>query len=107
MVKVQKVQRPLDGVLGNFGKHSGVVVKTSDGGKYLVHKGKGYGLSGQTVVTDAKHMSNAWSKSKEEKNVNGKSVGDFVKTGGKDYNLFTNNCNHASDRMDNLGKRRC
>ena len=87
--------------------HSGVVVTTSDGKKFLVHKGKGYGKSDQTVLTDAKHMSNAWSNSGSGKSVNGKNVGDFVKAGGKDYNIVTDNCHHASGRMDNLGKRRC
>ena len=84
-----------------------MVVTTSDGKKYLVHKGSGYGKSSQTVVTDAKHMSNRWKTSGEGKSVNGKNVGDFVKTGGKNYNFITNNCHHASSRMDNLGKRRC
>ena len=109
MVNVQKVERPLKGPLGLIPigpiKHSGVVVTTSDGKKYLVHKGDGYGKSSQTVVTDAKHMSNAWSNSGEGKRVNGKSVGDFVKAGGKNYDLRKDNCHDASGRMYNLGKR--
>ena len=84
-----------------------MVVTTKDGGKFLVHKGKGYGSSGQTVVTDAKHMSNRWSNIGNGKSVKGKSVGDFVKAGGKKYNFLFNNCHHARDRMDKLGKRRC
>ena len=35
-------------------------VTTAGGERYLVHNGKGYGKSGQTVVVDAKHMSNNW-----------------------------------------------
>ena len=96
----------MSGFLGKIGfKHSGVVVTTKDGDKHLVHKGKGYGLSSQTVVTHSKHMSKAWNKKGNAKSVNGKTIGDFVKAGGKNYNLFTNNCHHASKRMHNLGKR--
>ena len=86
-------------------KHSGVVVTTNDGKKYLVHKGSGYGKSSQTVVTDVKHMSSAWSNMDNGKSVKGKSVGDFVKTGGKGYNVFTDNCHHARKKMHSLGKR--
>ena len=66
-----------------------------------------YGKSSQTVVTDAKHMGKGWRNLGNRKSVNGKSVGDFVKAGGKNYNVVTNNCHDASRRMDNLGKRRC
>ena len=52
VVKVQPVHRPLDGLSWKLGplKHSGVIVTTKDGKKYLVHKGKGYGKSSQTVI---------------------------------------------------------
>ena len=84
---------------------SGVIVTTNDGKKDLVHKGSGYGKSSQTVVTDARHMSNAWRNMDNAKSVNGKSVGDFVKAGGKNYNLLLNNCHHARKKMHSLGKR--
>ena len=37
-------------------------VKTESGGEYLIHKGEEFGTKrgGQTVVVDAKHMSNNW-----------------------------------------------
>lgn len=37
-------------------------VETESGGRYLIHKGPGFGTStgGQTVVVDAKHMSDKW-----------------------------------------------
>ena len=52
-------------------------------------------------------MGKGWRNLGNRKSVNGKSVGDFVKAGGKNYNVVTNNCHDASRRMDNLGKRRC
>ena len=35
-------------------------VTLHDGSKCLVHKGDGYGLTSQTVVVDARHMSAEW-----------------------------------------------
>ena len=35
-------------------------VTLDDGSKWLVHKGSNYGVSSQTVVTSAGHMSSAW-----------------------------------------------
>lgn len=35
-------------------------VTLEDGTKWLVHKGDGYGISSQTVVVDARHMSSKW-----------------------------------------------
>ena len=84
-----------------------MIVTTKDGGKYLVHKGSGYGKSSQTVVVNVKHMSKAWSKMGKAKSVYGKNVGDFVKAGGKNYNVFTDNCHSATDRNTKLGKRNC
>lgn len=40
--------------------HAGVRVTTAGGEQYLVHKGADYGKSSQTVVVDAKHMSDNW-----------------------------------------------
>ena len=104
---VRPVQRPMNGFLGKIGfKHSGVVVTTKGGKDYLVHKGKGYGSSSQTVVVDAKHMSNRWSNIGNGKTVNGKTIGDFVTAGGTNYDPLFNNCHHARNRMDKLGKRK-
>jgi len=38
-------------------------VTLEDGTKWLVHKGDGYGISTQTVVVDARHMSRNWKAS--------------------------------------------
>ncbi len=35
-------------------------VTTESGNQWLIHKGDGYGKSSQTVVVDAKHMSDDW-----------------------------------------------
>ena len=92
----------MSGLAGKVGiKHSGVVVTTKDGKRHLVHKGKGYGESGQTVVVDAKHMSKKW-KVTDSQSVSGAKVGDYVKKGGKDYNLATDNCHDASKRMKDI-----
>lgn len=52
------------------------------------------------MVTDARHMSDNWSVS-ETKQVNNARVADYVKAGGTDYNMLTDNCIHATDRMYN------
>ncbi|XP_046854485.1 uncharacterized protein LOC124447557 [Xenia sp. Carnegie-2017] len=130
VVSVQRVERPLAGL--NNGKigvigvkianklgiktsasgykdratHSGVVVRTSDGKRYLVHKGDGYGKSSQTVVVDAKHMSNKWKNVGSSKSGNGKNVGSFVKTGGPNYNVKGDNCHNAGDRMMKNGRKK-
>ncbi|XP_059502295.1 uncharacterized protein LOC132209607 [Stegostoma tigrinum] len=73
-------------------------VARDDGRQWLIHKGRGYGISSDTVVTDAAHMSDRW-KVTDERAVEGRTVGDFVETGGQNYDLLTDNCHHASSRM--------
>ncbi|KAK3529136.1 hypothetical protein QTP70_016770 [Hemibagrus guttatus] len=95
----ERLTRPLKG----FGFQAGIVndfrVTLGDGTKWLVHKGNAFGISSQTVVVDAKHMSNSW-KIKEAKNFGGsKTVSDFVKAGGTSYNLLFDNCHNAANRM--------
>ncbi|XP_054869435.1 uncharacterized protein LOC129349622 [Amphiprion ocellaris] len=97
----ERVVRPLDSSSKRFGKvsHSGVRVTLADNSQYLVHKGDGYGKSSQTVVTDAQHMKSDW-KVTSARNFQGtKTVSDFVKTGHSKYNMFTDNCHQASNRM--------
>ena len=99
-----------------------------DGSQWLIHKGGGYGISSDTVVVDARHMSSDWTVSLhvnvhvssqdegsdasdllflssqvvKEGNFQGrKSVTDFVATGGSDYNFLFDNCHRASIRMMN------
>lgn len=103
---VEHVTRPLEGWLGWLVKdpHSGVVVTTENGDRWLVHKGKGYGDSTRTVVTNAKHMSGVWKSGGSQPAQSGTKVADYVKAGGQNYNAAFNNCNHASKRMMNVGK---
>uniref|UniRef100_A0A671QWK9 Lipocalin/cytosolic fatty-acid binding domain-containing protein n=1 Tax=Sinocyclocheilus anshuiensis TaxID=1608454 RepID=A0A671QWK9_9TELE len=99
--KAERMTRPLEGMTFQVGKlsHSGVRVTLEDDTKWLVHKGDGYGISSQTVVVAARHMSNNW-KIVETKNFRGsKTVSDFVKAGGTDYKLLFDNCHDAADRM--------
>lgn len=72
------------------------------GNQFLVHKGSGYGVPSETVVTNAKHMSNNWN-TVGSKDVSGVKVADYVKAGGKDYNLASNNCHDARKRGMELG----
>ncbi|KAG7469778.1 hypothetical protein MATL_G00132420 [Megalops atlanticus] len=99
--EADRMKRPLDGMPFAIGalSHSGVRVTLADGTKWLVHKGKDYGISSQTVVVDARHMSSNW-KIIETKNFRGtKTVSDFVKAGGTDYSLIFDNCHDGSGRM--------
>ncbi|KAL2090494.1 hypothetical protein ACEWY4_012757 [Coilia grayii] len=96
-----RMTRPLSGMSVQIGllSHSGVRVTLEDGSKWLVHKGDAYGISSQTVVVDARHMSSKW-KIIETKNFGGsKTVSDFVKAGGTDYSLIFDNCHDAAGRM--------
>jgi len=108
VTKVEHVDRPMDSSGGSakvpFVHHHGTVVTTGSGDRYLVHKGHDYGKSSQTVVTDARHMSDKW-KTTETRSVEGHNVSDFVKAGGPNYNLFKDNCIHGANRMTGLGKR--
>ncbi|KAM9489331.1 uncharacterized protein Hap1MRO34_006044 [Clarias gariepinus] len=99
--QADRLTRPLEGMSIQVGvlSHSGVRVTLADGTKWLVHKGDGFGISSQTVVVDARHMSNNW-KVRETKNFRGsKTVADFVKAGGTDYRLLFDNCHDAAGRM--------
>ncbi len=42
---------------------SALRITLEDGTKWLVHKGDGYGISSQTVVVAARHMSSNWKAS--------------------------------------------
>ncbi|KAI0213583.1 hypothetical protein LSAT2_001390 [Lamellibrachia satsuma] len=98
--RVTHVERPLTGLSTMVGpiRHSGVVVETQDGRRMLIHKGKDYGRSSQTVVTDARHMSSNW-RPVQSRPVSGSSVGDFVRAGGRDYSTIGDNCHNGRCRM--------
>ena len=98
ITKAEHVSRPLSSGSGMGVTHSGVKVTTESGGSYLIHKGDGYGKSSETVVVDAKHMSDKWTTGAVNPNPSG-TVGDLVKTGGANYGLLSDNCHHASGRM--------
>lgn len=63
--------------------------------------------SGQTVVTNASHMSGAWKSGGSQPTQSGTRVADYVKAGGESYNTLFNNCHDGSKRMmdEAKGKR--
>ena len=63
-----------------------------------------FSLLGQTVVTNAKHMSGAWSSGGAQPAQPGTRVADYVKAGGSNYNTAFDNCHDGSKRMMNVGK---
>ncbi|XP_036931745.1 uncharacterized protein LOC119006780 [Acanthopagrus latus] len=99
--KAERMKRPLEGtgfVAGPI-SHSGVRVTLANGSRWLIHKGGGYGVSSDTVVVNARHMSRDWRVVKEGNFLGRKTVADFVATGGSDYNFLFDNCHWASIRM--------
>ncbi|KAG8010911.1 hypothetical protein GBF38_013735 [Nibea albiflora] len=101
--KAERMKRPLGSSSFMIGpiSHSGVRVTLADGSRWLIHKGNNYGVSSQTVVTSARHMSSDWRVVKVGDFQGRKTVGDFVATGGSDYDLLFDNCHWASIRMMN------
>ncbi|KAM6995363.1 uncharacterized protein LKV04_007595 [Tautogolabrus adspersus] len=99
--KAERMKRPLDGtsvVIGPL-SHSGVRVTLADGTQWLIHKGGNFGISSETVVTDARHMSPDWRVVKTKDFQGRKTVSDFVAAGGSDYNVIFDNCHLGSRRM--------
>ncbi|XP_019619841.1 PREDICTED: uncharacterized protein LOC109466550 [Branchiostoma belcheri] len=108
VVHAEQLKRPLGNsttMVGPF-YHTGARVTLEDGSKYLVHKGDGYGVSSQTVVTDAKHMGDRWVPVGRGHDVKGSTVSDFVKAGGKNYSYGSDNCQHGAGRMMDLSEGR-
>lgn len=99
VVKAERMERPLQGWIGRTGlPHAGVRVTTEDGELWLVHKTKDQGAS-DTVVTDARHMSSAWSVVEWKNTSRQRTVGDYVAAGGTRYSLLFDNCWSAARRM--------
>lgn len=97
----ERMQRPLDGMDTSLGilSHTGVRVTLRDGSQWLVHKGNNFGISSNTVVTNARHMSSKW-RTLSSRNFHGsRTVSDFVGAGGPNYNLLLDNCHLGSGRM--------
>ncbi|XP_042083937.1 uncharacterized protein LOC121815770 [Haplochromis burtoni] len=100
--KAEWMVRPFGSSSSTFGplSHTGVRVTLADGAQWLIHKGQDYGISSDTVVTSARHMSSAWKPVFHlSRQFNGrKKVADFVKRGGETYNALFN-CHVASITM--------
>uniref|UniRef100_A0A3B5MZY1 LRAT domain-containing protein n=1 Tax=Xiphophorus couchianus TaxID=32473 RepID=A0A3B5MZY1_9TELE len=101
----EAMRRPLENFPFRLGyiSHCGVRVTLADGSRWLIHKGGGYGISSQTVATDAGHMSSNWEvSSKHTKHLRGtKTVSDLVGAGGPNYRLFGDNCHNACTNIMN------
>ena len=68
---------------------------------FFFTQGDGYGRSSQTVVTDARHMSDRWRRVGGH-DVSNSRVGDYVKAGGSEYSLTRDNCHDGRCRMMEL-----
>ncbi|KAK5861646.1 hypothetical protein PBY51_017105 [Eleginops maclovinus] len=101
--QAQRLKRPLERFTSRFGpiSHSGVRVTLANGSQWLVHKGGNYGISSNTVVVAARHMSSDWDVVDTADFQGLKTVSDFVAAGGTDYSLLFDNCHLASRRMMN------
>ena len=112
VTKVESYSRPLNSWVGNLGiKHTGVVATTSNGHRWLIHKGNGYGKSSSTIITDAKYMSNRWKKT-GTKYTKGHTISDLMKAGyvNKPFGFSSGKkiCWDASRNiMNRVGKRGC
>jgi len=110
VVKVEKWISPLNFQFGNLISgivtHSGVIVTLSGGERYLIHKGNEFGKKSQTVITYLDYMIGDWKKESELAVNKSKKVivGDLIKLGGANYNVFKDNCNDASERIMNYCK---
>ncbi|XP_073341094.1 uncharacterized protein [Pagrus major] len=101
--RAERMKQPLGSssvILGPL-SHSGVRVTLGDDSMWLIHKGADFGISSQTVVTSARNMGSDWRVVKEGNFLGRKTVGDFVATGGSNYNFLFDNCHWASIRMMN------
>lgn len=114
VVKAEVVSRPLEGRLGELiaglqkFRHQGLRIITEDGTQLLVEKGPRYGAregfepdAGDTVVVDASTMDmGRWRVDREIPVKGGRTVEDYVTAGGRTYNLFCSNCQHAVKRNE-------
>nr|QAV56624.1 hic14 [Sinohyriopsis cumingii] len=81
--------------------HAGVVVTLTNGERWLIHKGSGYGDASSTVITDANYMSSNWNLEKSGYVSGSRTVDDFLRAGEIDssYNIFLSNCLTAANKM--------
>jgi hypothetical protein len=105
-VKAERFERPLDFKAPKWIKdllpnHCGVVVTLQNGQRWLVHKGNEFGQASETVVVSTSAMLSNWRR-KQTKSISNSRVTDYVSAGGKNYNVFFDNCLNACSRMMNL-----
>jgi len=96
VVNAQPVQRNMTSSGGKSfpgATHSGTLVTTQSGEKYLVHKGPGFSPSNSTVITPASNMSNNWKPVGNAYNP-ATNVGGMMNNGY--YNPLGSNCNNAT-----------
>lgn len=99
--RAERLERPLTNLSAAAGpiSHTGVRVTLEDKSQWLIHKGSGFGLSSETVVVKAEHISDKWEVIGSKDFGGTKTVSDFVKAGGTDYNVLFDNCHYGSKRM--------
>ena len=131
VVSVEHMTRPMNSSGGSSGilPHRGNVVTTADGGRfvlqasrtqiffsfwhnrYLIHKGPNFGISGQTVVVDAKHMGSSWKPVDSRAGpvivdpANPITVSDLVRESGPNYKTLSDNCWNGAKRVQNEAKK--
>ncbi|XP_072249567.1 uncharacterized protein [Leuresthes tenuis] len=100
---IERMRRPMGSSSSGSGpiSHSGVRVTLDDDSQWLIHKGDRYGRSSQTVVVEERFMSSKWKNIAPIVRCSGtKTVADLVDAGGAVYDVFSDNCHHASRRMN-------
>lgn len=104
VISADRVERPLASRVSTVvsealgGKQSAVVAKLADGRQFLIVKGNQRGQGRRTVAILANHMTDDWIRT-GSKTVTSSTLGDFVRAGGRTYNLVTDNGHHATSRM--------
>ena len=89
--------------------HSGVILTTEDGSKYLIHKGKDFGTKGQhTEIVKP----NDTMYDKVYRNVGGpikpknhKIIEEYFKASGNGYDFMKDNCHDGTERMIKLANK--
>ena len=90
--------------------HSGIVVKTEDGNKYLIHKGRKFGTSYQRTIIEVAN-DGMYDRGYEKvgdpiapKNT-ARTVEEYFRKSGGSYDFMHNNCHDATLRMKDLANK--
>lgn len=83
--------------------HYGVVLTTTRGKRWLIHKGFGFSRLSHSVIVDAQHMSRRWELMRKNKVYNAR-VRDFFEASGTFFHPVFDNAFHAAKRMMEVGK---